>query len=522
MSKNKKVFWLVLICTALISLLVIYSGVKATQEINNTHSSWDSYLQNKKKIDLTLNNLQAILGYGGFIHDFKNATIRRDKEKYLLAKQKIKKAFFLIDQYQSFNISKDESLSLIAIKSVLKEYEINLEKLRVLIYRPKTDNQYSIKKADKAIKVDDTPAINALEVLALASQKRAETQESAVDSAISKVITSIYNIGIIIPLILIICTGFILFALKLSQYNKRIRDSRRFYNKLFESSPDAILLVSDQGKITKVNNIACELTGYSRQQLKTMSIEDLLPHKYRNHHHGLRSSYFNNPKRREMKGGTDLSLLHREGFEVPVDIGLNYLQLGQSRFAITSLRDVSSKKKAKQSLQKAAAVFENISDAVLIADKDKKITSVNKAFEDITGYSPDEVIGLNPGFAKSGRHNSDFYKRMHKDLIEHGLWQGEIWDRRKNGSIYPKWLNIKHISDDNEGYYIGIFSDISKRKEAENQLRHLAFHDPLTSLLNRNAFMERLGHAIQFSRHLEKMLGVIFIDLDYFKKLMIA
>lgn len=519
MKTNQKTVWWVLACASLITALLGYFSLRAVHEVNLAHKHWDNYLTKEKKLDATFSELQSVLGFGGFIHDFKNAVIRQDQDKYQSASGKLDRAFELLDAYETFDISAEEKAALVKIRQLLTTYRKKLGTIALHIIHAPDSEPYSVTQVDSLIRIDDISAIEAFRTLADAFKHRGDHQAAAIEDSNSSLLASIYNVGLVIPLVIAFSIGVVVFALKLSQYNRRVRDSRRFYNKLFESSPDAVLLVSSEGRITKANGIAAVLTGYSTQQLKQMSVEALLPEAYRHGHDALLKGFFSDPTRREMRGGRDLALRHKDGHEIPVDIGLNVLEVSGHRVAITSLRDVRSKRKAKQSLELSAAVFENISDAVLIADEHNKVVKVNKAFERITGFSADEVIGLNPGFAKSGRHNPEFYQRMHQDLQDKGEWQGEIWDRRKSGAVYPKWLTIKKVSSADTPYYIGIFSDITARKQAEDQLRHLAFHDPLTGLLNRNAFLERLDHAIHFSKHMQKMLGVLFIDLDYFKKI---
>ncbi len=158
-------------------------------------------------------------------------------------------------------------------------------------------------------------------------------------------------------------------------------------------------------------------------------------------------------------------------------------------------------------------------DGVLITDVHRNIEYVNPAFCTITGYSAEEVIGKNPRMLQSGHHDEAFYKTMWSSLARTGQWQGEIWNRRKNGEIYPEWENIVAIRDDAGSItnYVAIFSDISTLKHAERRFRHLAHHDMLTSLPNRLLFEDRLQQALAQASRQHHMLAVLFIDLDNFK-----
>lgn len=164
-------------------------------------------------------------------------------------------------------------------------------------------------------------------------------------------------------------------------------------------------------------------------------------------------------------------------------------------------------------------VFENASEGVIITDPRTHILQVNTAFSRVTGYRPDEVIGQMPSILYSGRQPSDFYRQMWHQLAESGHWEGEIWNRRKNGEIYLEWLSIAAVTDDSGSttHYVGIFSDITRAKDNEQQLRHLAHFDQLTQLPNRTLFHDRLHHAMAMARREGKQIAVLFLDLDGFK-----
>ena len=168
-----------------------------------------------------------------------------------------------------------------------------------------------------------------------------------------------------------------------------------------------------------------------------------------------------------------------------------------------------------------AGVFESSSSGVMLTDANVKIIQVNSAFTRITGYSHEEIRGKNPHWLSSGRQDRDFYNAMWKSIKENGHWQGEIWDRRKNGEVYPEWLSINPVMDKSGVLtnYVGIFSDISDRKEAEAQIHQLAFFDPLTDLPNRRLLMDRLHQAFSVSTRNGDHGAVLFLDLDNFKML---
>ncbi|MDV7338613.1 EAL domain-containing protein [Terasakiella sp. A23] len=176
---------------------------------------------------------------------------------------------------------------------------------------------------------------------------------------------------------------------------------------------------------------------------------------------------------------------------------------------------------SQNSLHLAHKIIEASLDGIIIVNQQGKIEYVNPTFTEVTGYSADEAIGKTPTLLKSGRHGDDYYSDMWSKLSEDGYWQGEIWNRRKNGELYPEWLTITAIKNDQgEIYqYAGIFCDISERKSQENEIRRLAYFDELTKLPNRRLFGDRLQMAIARAKRHDERLAVMFVDLDHFKKI---
>ncbi len=186
---------------------------------------------------------------------------------------------------------------------------------------------------------------------------------------------------------------------------------------------------------------------------------------------------------------------------------------------VGTLTDITERKKAEEQLHQNALVFETISEAIIICDKDNNIVSTNQAFTHTTGYTNEEVIGKNPRILKSDKHDSVFYQMMWDSIINTGVWQGEIWNKKKNGDIFPVWLSIATIkgSEGDIDQYIGVFNDITKRKEDEDLIRYQANFDALTELPNRHLLMDRLGFELQRAKREGTFVGLMFIDLDRFK-----
>ena len=166
-----------------------------------------------------------------------------------------------------------------------------------------------------------------------------------------------------------------------------------------------------------------------------------------------------------------------------------------------------------------ASVFEHSGEAILITDAHNRIVEVNPSFTQLTGYAIDEVRGENPKMLASGRNAPESYATMWSSIRDHGFWQGELWDRHKDGHVYPKWLTISTIRDKAGGvsHYVGSFTDITERKASEERIHYLAHHDALTKLPNRAQLQGRLEQAIAMARRDKQRVAVMFIDMDHFK-----
>ena len=187
---------------------------------------------------------------------------------------------------------------------------------------------------------------------------------------------------------------------------------------------------------------------------------------------------------------------------------------------VLTLNDVTAQRRAEEDLRLAATVFDNSVEAIMITDVQRRILSVNKAFTDLTGYSSGFVIGQTPAILSSVRQGLlAQYDNVWAEAAEKGSWQGEIWQRRRDGTEYLEWLSIGVVRDRGNAvsHFVAVFSDITERKNNEARIAFLAHHDPLTALPNRALFQERLEHALRRAEQSANLLALLFLDLDRFK-----
>ncbi|OGT19217.1 MAG: hypothetical protein A2522_00445, partial [Gallionellales bacterium RIFOXYD12_FULL_53_10] len=176
---------------------------------------------------------------------------------------------------------------------------------------------------------------------------------------------------------------------------------------------------------------------------------------------------------------------------------------------------------SEKSMRLASSIYQSNADAIVVTDENNLIVDVNPAFTRITGYTLDEVRGKNPRLMQSGQHDIQFYRKMWRAIIDQGHWQGEIWDKRRDGGLYAKSVNIIALRHQDGSIYrfVAQFSDITEKKQKDELIHWQANYDPLTNLPNRRLFQDRLNQAIKLAHRTELPLALFFIDLDYFKEI---
>jgi diguanylate cyclase (GGDEF)-like protein/PAS domain S-box-containing protein len=271
---------------------------------------------------------------------------------------------------------------------------------------------------------------------------------------------------------------------------------------------EAVLIADRTGRIVAANDRAVSTYGYSSEELLALAVADLDAPGATTRWSGWQPE------------GVVFETTHRrkDGSVFSAEISGRPAGADAAR-CCAIVRDISTRKQTEELMRLYAAVVETAAEAVLITDPDRRIVAVNPSFTEITGYRPDEAIGRTPSLLSSGRHDRAFYRAMWSKLNGTGRWQGEIWNRRKTGEIYPEWETITAIFDDQKKVknYVAVFTDITERKVRDEKVSYLAYHDPLTMLPNRLLLEDRLEQAIRTAERSGRRVGVMLIDLDRFK-----
>lgn len=193
--------------------------------------------------------------------------------------------------------------------------------------------------------------------------------------------------------------------------------------------------------------------------------------------------------------------------------------LGQVKMGLAIVENIDERKKLEERMRLDARVIAAASEGVFVTDSHRVILQVNPAFSRITGYESHEAVGQTPNLLTSGRHSREFFDRIEAALASAGAWQGEIWNRRKSGEVFPCWLDISVVRNDQDAIvnYVAVFHDITARKQNEERLTFMANHDPLTGLANRILYDERIERALARARRAGLKVALLFLDLDGFK-----
>lgn len=301
------------------------------------------------------------------------------------------------------------------------------------------------------------------------------------------------------------------------QSEMALLESEARYHSLFEETTDMIHIVDMNGHIMEANTAELKALGYKQSEYIGMRLTDLIDPEY------LADTKESLAKvmQGEKLPAYETVMVAKDKHRINVEVSATpSWEDGKVVSVRAILRDITERKMRERELLRSAAIYNNLTEGIFITDLDANILGANPAFTAITGYKEEEVIGKNPNILSSGHHEKAFFVKMWDGLLKEGIWQGEVWNRRKDGDSYPEWLSISTIKDENNVIlnYIAVFTDISQIKKTEDELEFFVHYDPLTELPNRVLLHERLEHSLERSIRKKEKIAVFYIDLDHFKE----
>lgn len=301
--------------------------------------------------------------------------------------------------------------------------------------------------------------------------------------------------------------------------NERIEQSEQRFRNIVEFAPIGMSIVDMELRYQLVNKAFCDILGYSKEELLLLTPFDIT------HPDDLETS---REKLQKLIGGA-IDSYHMEKRYIRKDGAVVWINLTTSLLhdahgapcgMIGQFQDITARMLAEEKLRLAATVYNYSNEAMMITDADNRIIATNPAFTGLTGYSADEALGKNPNFLSSGRQGRDFYLALWQSLATTRHWEGDIWNRKKSGEFFAEWLSISVVHDDKGAIqnYVALFTDVTEKKKAAEQILQHANYDALTRLPNRRLFRDRLEQGIKQADRSGEMLALLFIDLDHFKE----
>lgn len=496
-------------------LASLWFGENAKTHVKNVAEHWRIENQTAAESAYAISRIHSSFGYGGFIHNFKNFVLRRDMSRVSLIEANLSETEAAISKFEQHANSAQQQTAISKFRDVFENYQAQYQLAKQLVAAGKEATEI-----DAQVRVDDRPALEALDYLSQSTLKRSHTANIETDKRISRTLAFMGQAWVLVPM-LVLVGGIIIFMLyRLNKSNEATRRASQYADDLLKATPDALIVVNQAGEIVTANIEAQSLFGYSLGELVQLPMAALVPKRFRDSHAHYLNQAFLRASPQPIKDRAELTALTHDNEEIPVEISLSYTLREDETLAIAAVRDIRLRKQAEQRLQLASKALDEASEGVLITDADTKIIDMNAALCQLTGYSRDELLGRRPSIFASGRHDDKFYDQMWQHLNDNGYWKGEVWDRRKDGEMAPNLVSISRVTetDGEVSNYVAVFSDITLIKEKEQRLEQLAHFDQLTGLANRLLFHDRLQAAMHRARRQQGKCAVMYIDLDGFKQ----
>ena len=347
---------------------------------------------------------------------------------------------------------------------------------------------------------------------------------------------------------------------QIQERSQRLTQQEQRLRSIVDNAVDGIILTDSTGKILDSNPAAEFLFGYDDGELIGENLRQLLSAPYREMYENCISKHLSGESQGFIGAGQEIEGRRRDGVPIDIRVTLSDYEIDGKIYFTAMVYDIGERKHLEMELRKsneyleervckrtrelerinkellteaerhritrarlfiANKIFEKTPQAIVICDGDNVIRDVNPAYSCMMGYSREEVVGRTPAMTKSGRHDAEYYRIMWEDIVKQNHWEGEIWDRRKNGEIFPKYLTIDRILDD-EGKvlnYVATFYDLSDQKATEAELEQRANFDPLTKLPNAEMFRGRLELECNLAKRFNRKLGLFILNIDRFKQI---
>lgn len=298
----------------------------------------------------------------------------------------------------------------------------------------------------------------------------------------------------------------------------QLRMSDDKLRELFELAPIGIALNDFRGHFIEFNDAFLRICGYSADELRALDYWAVTPKEYAEQD----ALQLQSLAQRGCYGPYYKEIRHKDGTRIPVQLnGVRIYDADGRPYVWSIVEDISKQKRLEETMKLASLIYQSSSEGILVTDEHNAIVDVNPAFTRMTGYELAEIKGKNPNLMQSGMHGKEFYQQFWQAIHERGSWQGEMWDRHKDGQLMAKWVNVSAIrdADDRVFRYVAQFSDITEKKQRDELVWRQANYDHLTGLPNRRLFRDRLDQAVKKSNRTGLPLALMFIDLDHFKEI---
>ncbi|MGN7611232.1 sensor domain-containing protein [Magnetococcales bacterium HHB-1] len=308
---------------------------------------------------------------------------------------------------------------------------------------------------------------------------------------------------------------------QLQAKEQALRENELRFHAITQYTADAIISTNAQGEIQLWNHGAEQIFGCTAKKMHKQSIAEVIPDLLPLIQQQTAHLAIDTATPQALNMPEEIHGIHQQSQQKhPLEISGSTWTNNQRRYFLFIIKDITECKKTAERLELAKMVFDHAKEAIIVTDHRLHIIDINPVFTSITGFSREEVLNRPLDLTRSGRHGPEFFANLWKQLLSYNLWSGEIWDRRKDGELFPSRCTLSLIEDreGNPANFVGIFSDISDIKATEARLTRLAYYDALTELPNRLLFRERLTYHCQLAeRSTTKKVALMFIDLDRFK-----